>query len=245
MWSLISSFWSEIVKFSKQNKWIYYVYALAFAVLFITGKGNVVELSIIFIAHMCGDVCMTAMGNQVIDNNKTMKATMMVGSLIIFVSIALYTFAKYGDVQYALAYIGFTVVTVKMIAEICELNLYFINSYSVLTVQAITYGIAIMVYGVKVSNGSILQLLGLVFLSASLLTSSGDLYWFRNCAYSIGLLTFGSGIEMIRTFINGEMTGASFSYFIFPLVVFLVFNKEYKNLKEAEQYMIMASLKVH
>ena len=217
----------EIKSFSKQNWWIYIVFIICLIVIFITEKGSLLEVTLIFISHFLWDLLMMMMWGYYADKKFKEWAISQALWNIVFLLIWIYAIFKSAEWQYFLPTFAFIMWAVKTyFLQVKSKDLKFLNVQSVVLLNVFIAGIYIY-FNLFESYYSVIQFIGFCIGSSWLiLQKSKPRYIF----YVLGtfLIWVGSAIWVYINFLDWNVLWTSISYTLLPLTVVVFFLKNIK-----------------
>ncbi|QFR38625.1 hypothetical protein A9Q91_00115 [Candidatus Gracilibacteria bacterium 28_42_T64] len=219
----MSLFLIELKTFLKQNWWVFILLIFALVIIYLTGKGNITEIIILFLANFIGNLFIMVMqANYTAQNNK-IGAIYQVTSLSIFLLISLYSFIYLGQYQYILWQIAYTGAAIKAFGfYYLGKNLLWFNEKSFLALNGILF--IIFMSHFEFQNFAILQVIGFSLITSGLVSIQDKIRYWLNLI-GIGLLTSGSAWGVLTSYNLGNIDGVALGFFILTLTVFVYYSK--------------------
>jgi len=222
-------FLKEIKFFLIKNWWVFLLFISGAILLFVTEKGNLFEVGVVFMAHFVGDLfIMMMMVEYSKNNNPELGGLYQLLSTTILGIIGLYAGLNQGCWQYLIPNLIFTPVAIRNYFNAKGKSLKFVNLQSVIVANIL---LLLFVYNLQNIQQSV-QIFGFIFFSTALIMSLGKKRYLLSL-FGTGMIALGSFLEFLRMFNEGAVSGITISYSLLPLAVFISFiqlwNNEMKN----------------
>lgn len=226
----------ELKKFSKDNWWIYLLLSIALIIVYITWKGNLLEIIILFIANFLWNLFIMVMQANYTNNNNKVWAVYHVTATLVFTLISLYWLIVLNQSQYLIWQVAYLLSAFKAftfynfnkdIKLINAASLWFIN-------------ILLLVFFISFSNKdinlwfatinfsadyyAIIMWLGFSLVTTWLVSTNDVLrYWF-NLFWVIGIVVW-SWIWLYISYMAWNIDGVALGYFILTWTVLVFYTK--------------------
>jgi len=227
----------ELKNFSKGNWWIYLLLAIALTIVYITWKGNLIEIIILFLANFLWNLFIMVMQANYTAKNNKVWAIYHASATLVFTLISIYWLVVLNQSQYIIWQLTYILAAAKAFTFYNYWkDIKFINSY---TVGLINMGLlAFFVYfagksidvmglfnfNFNVELFTILMALGFSFVTTGLVSTNDTIrYWF-SFAWVLWIVS-GSGLWLILWYVWWNIDGLSLGYLILTLTVFVFYSK--------------------
>lgn len=222
----------EIKLFSKENGWVYIVFAFCLWFIYITEKGNILEISIIVWLHFLGDIFMMMMWDFYAAKEYIKWNIYQLFWFFTIWSIAVYWALAFWEWQYILVEILFAYAAIKSYLIIKNNNIFkYFNSYFYFVLFLIIFYFY-MQY--NPSFYSILQLFWLSITAFSLTLQNDKQKYFAFLLWTF-IATIAAFIALYENFLAWNIYGTSLSFMLFPLTVFVFYLKNLKTYLPASE----------
>ncbi|MDD3145257.1 MAG: hypothetical protein PHV23_04065 [Candidatus Gracilibacteria bacterium] len=227
---------NELKNFSKGNWWIYVLLIIALIIVYITGKGNLLEIIILFLANFLGNLFIMVMQANYTAKNNKIGAIYQISSVTVFTILSVYSAIKLDQSQYIIWQLCYILAALKAFSFYnFGKEIKFLNSGSLGVLNAILISIFIFFAGKQINLGlfnlnfnvelgSILMALGFSFVTSGLVSINDKLRYWLNIIGVIGIVA-GSGLLLVLSYINGNIDGISLGYFILTSTVLVYYTK--------------------
>ena len=219
----MNSFIKELKNFSKNNWWIFILLIIALSIIFITGKWNLTEITLLFFANFVWNLFIMIMqNNYTLKNNKTW-AIYHISSTWIFTCISLYWLFYLGQSQYMIWQIAYLIAAIKAFSYYNFLkNINIFNEKSLIFINAILLFIFLKFFDFQ--TYSILQAFGFSLITSGLVSIKDNARYWLNIVW-IFFLVSGSLLWVIVSFQSWSTDWIALWYFILTLTVFVYYLK--------------------
>ncbi|MDD3793238.1 MAG: hypothetical protein PHI37_00295 [Candidatus Gracilibacteria bacterium] len=229
-------FLNELKNFSRSNWWIYLLLAIALIIVYITGKGNMLEIIILFLANFLGNLFIMVMQANYTSKNNKIGAIYHISSVSVFTILSFYSAIKLEQSQYIIWQICYILAALKAFTyynygkeirflnagSVGLFNLFLIFIFIFFAGKQIDLGLFSLNFNVEL--GTILMALGFSFVTSGLVSINDKLRYWLNIIGVLGIVA-GSGILLVLSFINGNIDGISLGYFILTSTVLVYYIK--------------------
>jgi len=224
---LVRLFSTELVRFTKQNYWVYPLYITLLLITFFSESGDILEVSIISTLHFISDMFIMMMISSYLAEKHAQGTVFQITAFLIFFSIKLYTAKFYNDWHYLLTDPIYFLVAVKSwFKDVKKTDIKWINP---LVLTSLSLLIVLFTMNYEGENKSIwfhpkgkaIQSIG-IFLFAISLSITKNLFWKTWVGIvSLGLMSIGSAFMFyFAVYRPGQsINGLEISYFLLPLTV--------------------------
>lgn len=226
----------ELKKFSKENWWIYLLLAIALIIVYVTWKGNLLEIIILFFANFLWNLFIMVMQANYSSKNNKVWAIYHVTATAIFTTISIYWLLALNQSQYIIWQLAYILSAFKAFTFYnFNKDIKIINAASLWILN-----IALLVFFITFSNKDINLWFTTINFSAeyfaiimwlwfSLVTtwlvSTNDIlrYWL-NLFWVIWIVLW-SGIWLYLSYINWNIDWVALWYFILTSTVLVFYTK--------------------
>ncbi|MDD2870642.1 MAG: hypothetical protein PHS49_01520 [Candidatus Gracilibacteria bacterium] len=214
---------NELKIFSRENFWVYIILLIALTIVYITGKGNIIEIILLFFANFLGNIFIMVMQKNYTDGNNKIGSIYQITSNVIFTGVSLYGYIYLDQAQYIVWQLAYILASVKNLVFFnFDKELKILNEKSFIPLNLLLFVIFIKYFGVEFY--SILQAVGFCLITTGLVSIiDKNRYWLN--VVGIGFLTFGSLLGVISSFNLGNLDGIALGYFALTGTVFIYYLK--------------------
>ncbi|MDA7494802.1 hypothetical protein N8455_00510 [Candidatus Gracilibacteria bacterium] len=216
-------FLTELKNFSRDNWWIYILFIIALSVVYITGKGNIVELIALFFANFVGNLLI-----MIMQSNYTMKkfkigALCHISAVTTFTIIAMYGFFMNDQSQYLLWQVTYIGAALKAFTYYnFKKDLSILNEKTFIFINIILYVLFMKYFQFETFH--LIQALGFSLITTGLVSIKDNIRYWLN-VIGIFLLSGGSLLGVVTSYMSGNIDGIALGYFILTLTVFVYYIK--------------------
>ncbi|RKW23306.1 hypothetical protein D8B46_03590 [Candidatus Gracilibacteria bacterium] len=233
-------FLGELKNFSKQNWWIYLLLMISIVIVYVTGKGNIAEILILFIANFLGNLFIMVMQSNYTSGDSKIGAIYHLSSTLIFTLISIYGLIYLGKYQYIIWQICYLIASIKAFTfynfgkDIKIFNEYFLGALNVFLIFLYIYfgtnGLNIGGNEIIFSVGfeGIIMALGFSFVTTGLVSTKDKFRYWTNLV-GIIFIIIGSLYGVVMGYFGGKIDGVSLGYFILTMTTFVFYLKLLKN----------------
>lgn len=216
-------FTQELKNFSKENRWIFVILTIALIIIFVTGKGNLIEIMILFIANFLWNLFIMVMQTNYTNKNNKIGAIYHISATWVFTCISLYGVIFLQQFQYILWQIAYLIAAIKAFSYYnFWRDIRFFNEKTLIWVNIILIFIFLGFFEYQIF--SLLQAVWFALITTGLVSIKDTIrYWF-NIVW-IFLLVSGSLLWVVVTFQSGNTDGIALGYFLLTLTVFVYYIK--------------------
>lgn len=215
----------EIKSFSKDNWWIYIIFAFCLLFIYFTETWNILEITIIVWLHFLGDIFMMMMWDYYATKEYIKWNLYQLFWFFTIWSIAVYWAFAFWEWQYILIQVLFAYAAIKSYLIIKNNNLYkYFNSYFYFILFLIIFYFYIQF---NPSFYAILQFIWLSIVALSLTLQKDREKYFGFLLWTL-IATIAAFIALYENFLAWNIYGTSVSFMLFPLTVFIFYLKNLK-----------------
>ncbi|NDK07725.1 hypothetical protein EOM39_00590 [Candidatus Gracilibacteria bacterium] len=216
-------FIKELKNFSKGNWWVYIVLFICLGIVYITGKGNITEIIILFIANFLGNLFIMIMQDFYTAGKNKKGAINQLISVSIFTSLSIYGLISSGQYQYIIWQFMYILAAMKTFGFfIFEKDLKLLNENVFLVVNFILFFVFIRF--IPHDNFHLLQALGFSMITSGLVSIKDKVRYWLNL-FGIAALTAGSLWGVIVSYISASLDGIALGFFLLTGTVFVFYIK--------------------
>lgn len=217
----------ELVIFSKSNWWIYIIFFLCIFIIWYTNTWNILEVSLVFIAHFLWDLFIMMMWSYYSIWEMKKWTFSQIWSYIVFWLIWLYAWITQWKWSYLIPQLSFLFPNIKWyFRDVKNKNINFLNWKLSFLVWIIVFWL--FYYFWLINNiWNLVQVLWFVLFPLALMIDTNKNRYFLSLIW-IFAIAFGSGYEFILSFLSWKVVWVDISYTLLPLTVFIFFLKDIK-----------------
>ncbi|MFA5917331.1 MAG: hypothetical protein WC850_03815 [Candidatus Gracilibacteria bacterium] len=216
-------FIKELTNFSKNNWWVYIILIICLGVVYKTGKGDLVEIIILFLANFLGNLFIMIMQDFYTDGKNKKGAINQLISVSIFTTLSIYGLFSKGQFQYIIWELMYILATLKTFSFfIFEKDLKILNENTFLVINFLLF--LVFVNYIPHDNFHILQAFGFSLITSGLVSVKDKARYWLNL-FGIAALTSGSLWGVMVSYINSELDGIALGYFLLTGTVFIFYLK--------------------
>jgi len=230
-------FIKELTNFSKNNWWVYVILIICLGVVYKTGKWDLVEIIILFIANFLGNLFIMIMQDfYTIWKNRKWAINQLI-SVSIFTTLSLYGLFSKGQFQYIIWQLMYILAALKTFSFfVYEKNLKILNENTFFVVNFLLF--LVFVNYIPHSNFHILQALWFSLITSWLVSVKDKVRYWLNLFW-IAALTFWSLWGVIESYIILKLDWIALWFFLLTWTVFVFYIKilpnYLKNVKVIEE----------
>ena len=214
---------TELKKFSIENWWIYLLLTIALIIVYITGKWNLVEILLLFMANFLWNLAIMVMQANYSNKNNKVWSIYHVLSSVIFILISLYGLLKLWQSQYIIWQIAFTLAAIKaFVFYNYKKDLNILNEYSFIALNLILF-ISFVIF-TDFEYFQISQAIWFSLITTGLVSIIDKTRYWLNLVW-VFLLSFGSGWWVYNSFFIWNIDWIALGFFILTLTVFIYYSK--------------------
>jgi hypothetical protein len=219
----METFIKEIKIFSKNNWWIFILLIFALWIVAITGKWNLTEIIILFLANFLWNLFIMVMQTNYTNKNNKVWALYHISSTWAFTCISLYGIIFLGQSQYILWQLAYLIASIKAFSYYnFWKNITIFNEKTLVLVNTILLLIFLKFFNFQ--TFSLLQALWFSLITTGLVSIKDETrYWFN--IIWIFLLVSGSLLWVIVSFQSWNTDWIALWYFLLTLTVFVYYIK--------------------
>lgn len=227
---------NELKNFSKWNWWVYALLIIALIIVYITGKWNMLEIIILFLANFLWNLFIMVMQANYSSNNNKIWALYHVGSVTVFTILSLYSAIKLGQSQYIIWQICYILAALKAFSfynfwkEIKFLNAWSLWILNLLLIFIFIYfawkqiNLWLFNLNFNVELWTILMALWFSFVTSWLVSINDKLRYWLNIIWVIWIVAW-SWILLVLSYMNWKIDWISLWYFILTSTVLVYYTK--------------------
>lgn len=213
----------EVQRFSRQNWWIYILLFIALGVVFFTGKGNLLEIIILFFLNLLWNLCTMMMQSLYKDNKLALWSTFLLVANSIFTIVALYGFFGNNEGQYILWQIVFFLSWLKVfLLYNYDYDIKWVSPKYYVVYNSILLYITYFVLGIQ--GYWFIQAIGFAFITLWF-TMTQDSERYFTILVGIIFLSIGNISWIVDNYITGYILGITVSYGLLSLTTFSFYVK--------------------
>lgn len=230
-------FLKELKNFSRSNWWIYALLIISLFIVYITWKGNMIEIIILFLANFLWNLFIMVMQANYTSKNNKIWAIYHVSATSIFTTISIYWLLVLDQSQYIIWQLTYILAALKAFTFYnFGKNIKFINAASIWIINVLLFILFInfawknidVMWLFKITVNAelftIIMALWFSFVTTWLVSTNDKLrYWFS--LIWVVWIVWGSGIGLVLSYINWNIDWIALGYLILTLTVFIYYIK--------------------
>lgn len=227
---------NELKNFSKWNWWIYVLLIIALIIVYITGKWNLLEIIILFLANFLWNLFIMVMQANYTAKNNKIGAIYQISSVTVFTILSVYSAIKLDQSQYIIWQLCYILAALKAFSFYnFWKEIKFLNSWSLWVLNAILISIFIFFaweqinlwlfnLNFNVELWSILMALWFSFVTSWLVSINDKLRYWLNIIWVIWIVAW-SWLLLVLSYMNWNIDWISLWYFILTSTVLVYYTK--------------------
>lgn len=230
-----SKFMVELRNFSRKNWWVYIIYLLILILISYNNNQKLLSTIIVSTLHFIADLFIMMMFSAYLKHYYREGTYFQIISLVIFLSIKIYTGLSGDGWQYVLADPIYMLAAIKHYRlDVLGKPFVMVNTLS-MTVVGILLIIAIYdspwLHAIRPSTPPAwIQTAGIFTFAISLCSPNNGMLRYLLSLLGLSLMVTGSAYEIIYNWKNGHVTGLAISYMLLPLTVLIFYLKKWKTM---------------
>jgi len=216
----------EFKKFSRQNWWVYIIFLICLFLIYFTDSGNILEVSLVFMFHFLGDLCIMMMWDYYAKNQEKMALRAQLGSFIVFCFIWIYTGLTAEKWSYLIPQLLFCWPLVKWYFP----NIKFVNWKFTTFVWALIF---VLYFSLSLITNIwvLIQILWFMIFPIALVLNNDKIKYFLSLVW-ISFIFIGSATFLYDWFISKNVIWTDLSYTLLPLTVVVFYLKNIRKYME-------------
>lgn len=229
--STLSHFTGEVRTFSRINWWVYLIYLLLLVVIFLVRGQNVLTVFVVTSLHFVADIFIMMMLGAYAQQEYRQGTYYQITSMLIFLSLKIYTGLSGGDWHYLLADPIYILAAMKHYqvdikhSDIRVVNTVSMSLLSLVLVTVITVSLGYFNIPVLESLPKCIQAAGIFLFAIGLATIGKERLRYQISLFALTCMVVGSGWELIMELERGQVEGLTVSYLLLPLTVLVFYIK--------------------
>lgn len=216
-------FLKELNNFSKNNWWVYIILIICLWVVYKTGKWDLTEIIILFIANFFWNLFIMIMQDFYTAWKNKKGAINQLVSVTIFTTLAIYWLFSKGQFQYIIWQLMYILAALKTFwFFIFEKDLKLLNENSFLAINFLLF--LVFVSFIPHDNFHILQALGFSLITSWLVSVKDKIRYWLNLFW-IAALTFWSLWWVVVSYLTLELDWIALWFFLLTWTVFVFYIK--------------------
>jgi len=213
----------ELKAFSKENWWVYLLLSIALIIVYITWKGNLLEIILLFVANFLWNLFIMVMQNNYTAKKNKIWAIYHIAATSIFSAIAIYWFIYLDQSQYIIWQITYWLAVIKAFTFYnYNKDLNFLSEKTFIPINIILFIIFVKFFNYQ--TYSILQAMWFSFITSWLVSIKDNIRYWLNIIWIL-LLVSGSALWVINSYIDWNVDWIALWFFILTLTVFVYYLK--------------------
>jgi hypothetical protein len=237
--STLSNFTGEVRKFSRVNWWVYLIYFLLLLLIFLIREDNLMSVIIVTSLHFVADIFIMMMLSAYARHEYRQGTWHQIVSMLIFLSIKVYTGLSGGGWQYILADPIYILAAIKHYqVDIKHSDIRVINTVSMSILSLILVGVILRskdAFHLPVfeSVARCVQATGIFVFAIALATIGKERLRYQLSIFALTCMVLGSAWELTTELKEGRVVGLAISYMLLPLTVLAFYIKTWSNVMTA------------
>ncbi len=216
-------FIKELKNFSKSNWWVYIILIICLWIVYKTGKGDLTEIIILFIANFLWNLFIMIMQDFYTTWKNKKWAMNQLISVSIFTSLSIYWLFSKGQYQYIIWQFMYILAALKVFSfYIFEKDLKLLNENIFLVVNFILFFVFIRF--IPYENFQLLQALWFSMITSWLVSIKDKVRYWLNLFW-IAALTAGSLWGVIVSYLSSNLDWMALWFFLLTWTVFVFYIK--------------------
>lgn len=226
-------FLEELKKFSKNNYWVYILLIIALILVYITGKGNLIEIALLFMSTFLWNLLIMVMQKNYSAKKNKIWAVYHVLAVITFSLIAIYWYFILKQSQYLIWQVTYILAATKAFTLYNYWkNIDFLNHKSIWIINIILLFIYLFIYWNNLNNFWEIAIFSSSFIMAiwfsfvtTWLVSSRDTFRYWANLFWVFFIVIWALIAIILGYMNWNIDWLSLWYFILTFTVLVYYFK--------------------
>jgi hypothetical protein len=225
----------ELKSFSRANWWVYIIYLLILTAISYNNKEELLPTFVVSTLHFIADIFIMMMFSSYLKQLYREGTLFQIISLLIFLSIKIYTGLTGGGWQYLLADPIYMLAAIKSYnLDVNGKPLKMVNAIS-MTVLSTLLILAIAKHPwfgnfVPTTQAAWIQTIGIFTFAISLCSPNNGKLRYLLSLLGLALMVTGSTFEIVYSWQSGHFTGLSISYMLLPLSVLIFYLKKWNSM---------------
>lgn len=216
-------FIKELKNFSKDNWWVYIILIICLWIVYKTGKWDITEIIILFIANFLWNLFIMIMQDFYTAEKNKKGAINQLVSVSIFTTLAIYGLFSKGQFQYIIWQFMYILAAAKVFSfYIFEKDLRILNENTFLVINFLLF--LVFVNFIPHDNFHILQALWFSLITSWLVSIKDKVRYWLNL-FGIFALTAGSLWGVIISYLTLELDWIALWFFLLTGTVFVFYIK--------------------
>ena len=216
-------FLKELKTFSRENWWVYLILSIALTIVYLTWKGNLLEIILLFLANFLWNLFIMAMQWSYSSKNNKIWWIYQLSSTIVFSAIAIYWLIVFDQSQYLIWQVAYFWAAMKaFIFYNYDKDIKLLNEKIFIFLNIILFTIFIKFF--EFQTFQILQWIWFALITTWLVSIKDNIRYWLNVIW-IFLLVSGSAWWVYNSFISWNVDWIALGYFILTLTVFIYYLK--------------------
>jgi len=232
----LQNFIKEVKAFSRVNWWVYIIYFMLLGIILLVEKNKLPSVIVITSLHFVADIFIMMMFSAYSNNKKTQGTYYQVMSMLIFMSLKIYTGIVEHTWHYLAAdpvYILAAVKNYRIDVKKTDLKIVSYKTMLALSMLIIIFLLILSTNsntGLTITSSEWVQTTG-IFLFAVALSTTGNEHLRSELAITaLVAMVAGSAWETGSLLVNHRIIGLALSYFLLPLTVLVFYARNWSNI---------------
>lgn len=231
--TFINAFARQVERFFQENWWVTIIYIGMLVLIYVDHAGDFIPVSLVSSLHFIGDILIMMMFTAYDEKNYKSAGYLQILSLLIFLSVKVYTGVAQKGWYYILADPIYILAAIKSYyLPVKGIDLKFINFASMTVLSAILL-ISFSIFGaeqIHIAPQQWIQTLGIHIFAIALCTTPESKLQYVLSVLGLTAMIVGSAFDVMYAWQDGEVKGLSISYMLLPLTVLIY---RLKNLRQS------------
>lgn len=235
--STLHKFTGEVRRFSRVNWWVYLIYLLLLVIIFSIREENVLNVFVVTSLHFVADIFIMMMLNAYAQKEYKQGTYYQITSMLIFLSVKIYTGLTGGGWQYILADPIYILAAIKHYrVDIKHSDIGIINTVSMSLLSVILGAAIIGSFKIPILEylPRCIQAAGIFLFAIGLATIGRERLRYQLSVFALTCMVVGSGWELTIELEKGQVAGLTVSYLLLPLTVLVFYVKTWSRVMAVE-----------
>lgn len=220
---MLQKLWDELSKFSRENWWLYILLCITLVVVWITGKGNIPELLLLFLANFVANLFIMAAMNSYSNKENSLWVSYHVMATTIFMLLGVYGMVYFGQYQYILWQFSYGIAAIKAFTYYkYNKNISVFNEYTMIVFNIVLLSVFLTQFDFQLTG--LLQALWFSCVTIGLVSLNDKIRFWMSY---IGMfwIVGGSAYGTYLSYMASNVDGIALGYLLLWLTTFVYFNK--------------------
>jgi hypothetical protein len=230
---LLEKFSGEVKKFSRDNWWVFIIYAVLMMLIVFLEEERSLGVFVITSIHFIADIFIMMMISAYSEKRFREGTYFQIISLVLFMSLKIYTGLNSGGWHYLAADPIYILAAIKNYSkDVYGYNIRAINYKSMTVLSLLTIGFVFFFvrYGLNIqiwsSVAQAIQTAGIFLFAIALSITGQERLRYKVSVVALFAMVVGSAWETYNTMMQHAVVGLALSYTLLPLTVFAFYIRD-------------------